>query len=112
LYEPPAHLKTIEVVSCQQNTLLAKKIHEHSRTELQKSENFPGYNLRPRFNRQGKQDERGQDEKGKRETGRYERKKIERERGKKGEEHKRRERGGDKRKVVQRWLGRRLCSQV
>jgi hypothetical protein len=47
------------------------------------------------------------------ETGRYERKKMEWERGKKGlEGHKRRERGEDRRKVVGRWLGRRLCSQV
>jgi hypothetical protein len=35
------------------------------------------------------------------------------ERGKEGGEgHKRRERGGDRRKLVGRWLGRRLCSQV
>jgi hypothetical protein len=45
--------------------------------------------------------------------GRYESKKMERERGKKGGEgHLRRERGGDRRNGVGRWLGRRLCSQV
>jgi hypothetical protein len=44
------HLKTTEVVSFQQSTLIAQKYKKTSRTELQKSKNFPGDNLRRRFN--------------------------------------------------------------